>query len=53
MKIEILGSGCDKCRRLAENADRAVRDAGVEAEVEKGADLGRIVGYGVLLTPAG
>ena len=50
-KIEILGPGCDNCRRLEVNARQAVLMAGVEAEVVKVSDYGRIVSYGVMSTP--
>ena len=51
-KIEILGTGCPKCRKLTENAETAVRELGAEAEIEKVTDLGRIAAMGVLSTPA-
>ena len=50
-KIEILGPGCDNCKRLEENARQAVLMAGVEAEVVKVSDYGQIMGYGVISTP--
>jgi small redox-active disulfide protein 2 len=52
MKIEILGSGCSNCTKLAKNAEAAVKDAGIACEVEKVTDFGRIMGYGVMSTPA-
>ncbi|MCG2712536.1 MAG: thioredoxin family protein [Candidatus Omnitrophica bacterium] len=52
MKIEILGMGCHKCKMLYENAQRAVKEAGIEAEVVKVEDMDKITGYGVMLTPA-
>ncbi|MFH2145174.1 MAG: thioredoxin family protein [Candidatus Omnitrophota bacterium] len=52
MKIEILGMGCPKCRLLYENAQAAVRAAGIEAEVIKVEDMDKITGYGVMMTPA-
>ena len=52
MKIEILGSGCSNCMKLAKNAEEAVKAAGVDCEVEKVTDFGRIMGYGVMTTPA-
>jgi len=51
MKIEILGSGCSNCMKLAKNAEEAVKAAGVDCEVEKVTDFGRIMGYGVMTTP--
>ncbi len=51
MKIEILGSGCSNCLKLAKNAEEAIKQKGVACEVEKVTDLGRIMGYGVMMTP--
>lgn len=52
MKIEILGSGCPKCKKLEENAKKAVVEAGVKAEVVKVQDMDKILSYGVMMTPA-
>ncbi len=52
MKIQILGTGCPKCKRTYENAERAVKDLGISAEVEKVEDLKAIMGFGVMITPA-
>ncbi len=52
MKIEVLGSGCPKCKKLFENAERAVKDSGVNAELVKVQDMEKIIGYGVMSTPA-
>ena len=52
MKIEILGMGCPKCKMLYENAQAAVKEAGVKAEVVKVEDMDNIIGYGVMMTPA-
>ncbi len=52
MKIEILGSGCAKCRKLYENTLEALGESGVEAEVAKVEDIKKIMGYGVMSTPA-
>lgn len=51
MKIQILGSGCPKCQALAENTRQAAAQAGLEAEIEKVTDKGRIMEMGVLITP--
>ena len=51
-KIEILGPGCTKCVKLFENAEVAVREAGIECELEKVSDIGKIVEAGVMMTPA-
>lgn len=52
MIIKILGTGCPKCKKLEANALQAVKDAGIEAQVEKVTDLDQIMDYGVMLTPA-
>ena len=52
MKIQILGTGCPKCRQLAENAAEAVKQANVDCEIEKVTDINRIMTFGVMVTPA-
>ena len=52
MKIEVLGAGCAKCKRLEENARKAVKEAGVQAEIVKVHDLAQIISTGVMMTPA-
>ena len=52
MIIEILGTGCPKCKKLEENAREAVKEAGISAEVKKVTEIGDIIGYGVMTTPA-
>ena len=52
MKIEILGMGCANCNRLYQNALEAVKLSGKEVEVAKVEDIKKIMGYGVLSTPA-
>ena len=49
-KIEILGTGCAKCKRLFANAEQAVKDLKITAEVIKVEDLDEIVNRGVMLT---
>jgi len=51
-KIQILGTGCPKCTKLAENAENAAKAAGIEYELEKVKDLNEIMSFGVMLTPA-
>ena len=51
-KIQILGTGCPKCSKLAENAEAAVKNAGVECEIEKVTDINEIMNFGVMMTPA-
>lgn len=52
MKIEILGTGCPKCTKLAELTDQAAREIGLDYSLEKVTDINRITGYGVMMTPA-
>ncbi len=52
MKIQILGSGCPKCAALAANAKAAADELGVAYELVKVTDIGEIIGFGVMLTPA-
>lgn len=52
MKITVLGPGCAKCRQLYENAQKAVADAGVDAELSKVEDMQEITHYNVFMTPA-
>jgi small redox-active disulfide protein 2 len=52
MKIKILGSGCSNCKKLEENTREAVKELGIEAEIEKVEDLQKIMTYGVMKTPA-
>ena len=50
-KIQVLGTGCAKCRKLAENAKTAAKELGIEYELEKVTDINEIMGFGVMLTP--
>ncbi|HPX19422.1 MAG: thioredoxin family protein [Desulfomonilia bacterium] len=52
MKIQILGTGCAKCKKLTENAQEAAKELGRPIEVEKVSDINEIMKYGVMLTPA-
>jgi len=51
-KIQVLGTGCPKCSKLAENAETAAREIGVDFEMEKVTDIKAIMGFGVMITPA-
>jgi small redox-active disulfide protein 2 len=51
-KLQILGTGCPKCRKLAENAEAAAQDLGIEYEIEKVTDINEIMKFGVMVTPA-
>jgi small redox-active disulfide protein 2 len=52
MKIEVLGTGCPKCRKTYENAEKAIKETGVEAELVKVYDSIEIAKRGVFETPA-
>jgi small redox-active disulfide protein 2 len=51
-KIQILGTGCPKCKKLAENAEVAAKALGVEYTLEKVTDINEIMKFGVMMTPA-
>ena len=51
-KVQILGTGCAKCKKLTEMTEAAAKSAGIEYELEKVTDIGRIVEFGVMTTPA-
>ncbi|MCK5914002.1 MAG: TM0996/MTH895 family glutaredoxin-like protein [Desulfuromusa sp.] len=50
-KIQILGTGCAKCQKLAEHTKQAADNLGVEYEMEKVTDINQIMGFGVMTTP--
>lgn len=52
MKIQVLGTGCPKCEKLAEIVEGVAKDAGVKAEVIKVTDITEIMSFGVMMTPA-
>jgi len=51
-KIQILGTGCPKCKKLAENTETAAKDLGIQYEIEKITDINEIMKFGVMVTPA-
>ncbi len=51
-KIQILGTGCPKCKKLTENAEAAAKELGIECEIEKVTDINEIMKFGVMITPA-
>jgi small redox-active disulfide protein 2 len=51
-KLQILGTGCPKCKKLAENAEAAAKALGIEYTIEKVADINEIMKFGVMMTPA-
>ena len=50
-KIQILGTGCPKCNKLAEVAEAAARELGLEFEMKKITDIAQIVDFGIMATP--
>jgi small redox-active disulfide protein 2 len=50
--IQILGTGCAKCNRLSEAAEKAAKDLGLEYQLEKVTDMLRFADFGVMFTPA-
>ncbi|MCP4745240.1 MAG: thioredoxin family protein [Desulfobacteraceae bacterium] len=52
MKIQILGAGCPKCKKLAEAADAAAKELQLDYELEKVTDINQIMAFGVMMTPA-
>lgn len=51
-KIQILGTGCPKCKKLAESAEAAAKDLGIEYQIEKVTKINDIMAFGVMVTPA-
>lgn len=52
MKIQILGTGCPKCKKLGEMTEQAAQRLGLEYDFEKVTDINKIVDFGVMTTPA-
>jgi small redox-active disulfide protein 2 len=52
MKVQILGSGCTKCKLLEQHAREAVAELGSDADIEKVTDIDEIMEMGVMMTPA-
>lgn len=50
--IQILGTGCPKCKKLAANAEAAAKALGMEYELVKVTDINEIMKFGVMMTPA-
>ena len=51
-KIQILGTGCPKCRKLAEHTEQAVKELGLDCEIVKVTAINEIMKFGVMMTPA-
>jgi len=52
MKVEILGTGCPKCKQLTANSEEALKELNLQAEVIKVTEINKIMEYGVMMTPA-
>ena len=51
-KLQILGTGCPKCKKLAELTAQAAKEVGIDCEIEKVTDIHEIMEFGVMVTPA-
>lgn len=49
--IKVLGPGCPKCKTTFSNAEEAVKQLGIEVELEKIEDIVEMMKYNVLTTP--
>jgi small redox-active disulfide protein 2 len=52
MKIQVLGTGCPKCRKLVEHVEQAVKELGLDCEIVKVTAINEIMKFGVMMTPA-
>ncbi len=52
VRIQILGTGCPKCKKLTEVAEQAAKELGLEYELQKVTDINEIISFGVMSTPA-
>ena len=50
-KLQILGTGCPKCKKLTELTEQAARELGIEYEIEKVSEVAEIMKFGVMMTP--
>jgi small redox-active disulfide protein 2 len=51
-RLQVLGTGCPKCKKLTEMTEAVAKEAGIEYELEKVTDINAIVEFGVMTTPA-
>ena len=51
-KLQILGTGCQKCKKLAEITEEAAKELNIEFEIVKITDIDEIMSFGVMMTPA-
>ena len=52
MKIQVLGTGCPKCKKLAEAVELAIKELGLDYGIEKITNINQIMAFGVMITPA-
>ena len=52
MKLQVLGTGSPKCKKLAANAEEAAKELGLAVEIEKVTDIDKIIDFGVMSTPS-
>ncbi len=50
-KLQILGTGCPKCKKLTELTEQAAKELGLEYEIVKVTDIDEIMDFGVMMTP--
>ena len=51
MKIKVLGTGCQKCKKLYSQAEKAIAESGLKVDLEKVERIEEIIKYGVMVTP--
>jgi len=51
-KLQVLGTGCLKCAKLAETTEAAAQDLGIEYEIEKVKEIDKIMAFGAMMMPA-
>ena len=51
VNLKILGTGCPKCKLLAEHTEQAAKELGLDYELEKVTDIKDIMSYGIMMTP--
>ncbi len=51
-KLQVLGTGCAKCKKLADNTETAANEIGLDYELVKVTDITDIMKFGVMMTPA-
>ena len=52
MEIKVLGTGCPRCKALEKTTRDVLVEMGIEATIEKEEDIMKIMGYGIMHTPA-